>query len=242
MKKYLKYFLLAVFAGLVVYVLKFSPLSYYFFDAEGKKIFMEKFGVYLQHIGPWAPFVFIGCYVLSLVFFIPASVFATLGGILFGNWTGLALNLVAANIGGTLSFFIARYLLRDAAGKILQKGRFKTFDDKVEEHGFSIIIYLRLMFVPFTYLNFAAGLSKMKYRDFFWSTLISVTPGLVVITFLAVAMKKLLLTYRQPADLLRPDIILPMLLFAFSFFIPTIIKHFKKKFYVTKEIEKEVGE
>jgi uncharacterized membrane protein YdjX (TVP38/TMEM64 family) len=242
MKTYFKYLLLLVFIAVVIYILKFSPLSYYFFTPEGKEIFASKFGVYLQKIGPWAPLVFTGAFVLSLVFFIPASLFATLGGVLFGSWTGLALNLTAANIGGTLSFFIARYLLRDAAGKILQKGHFKKFDDKVEEHGFSILIYLRLMFMPFTYLNFAAGLSKMKYRDFFWSTLIGVTPGLVVVTFLAVAVKKLLLTYKQPSDALRPDIIFPVLLFIVSFFIPAIIKHFKKKFYMTKEIEKEVGE
>jgi uncharacterized membrane protein YdjX (TVP38/TMEM64 family) len=242
MKTLFKYLLLAAFFALVVYVLKFSPLSYYFFDPQGKEIFASKFGIYLQKLGPWAPFIFAGCYILSIVLFVPASVFTTLGGLIFGSWLGLLINVVSANIGGILSFLIARYLLRDAAGKILQKGHFKKLDDKVEEHGFSILIYLRLMFVPFTYLSFAAGLSKMKFRDFVTATLIGVIPGLVVVTFLAVAVKKLLLTYKQPSDALRPDIILPVALFVFSFFIPSIIKHFKKKFYVTKEIEKEVGE
>jgi uncharacterized membrane protein YdjX (TVP38/TMEM64 family) len=242
MKTYLKYLLIAVFFALVVYILKFSPLSYYFFDPKGKEIFMDKFGVYLHQIGPWAPFIFMGCYILSIVFFIPASVFTSLGAVLFGGWLGLLLNFVSANIGGVLSFLTARYLLRDAAGKILQKGQFKKLDDKAEEHGFSVIIYLRLMFVPFTYLSFAAGLSKMKFKDFFWATLIGVIPGLVVVTFLAAAVKKLLLTYKQPADVLRPDIIFPVLLFGFSFFIPTLIKNFRNRFYVTKEIEKEVGE
>ena len=242
MKTFFKYLLLLVFFALVVYILKFSPLSYYFFDVKGKEIFAVKFGVYLQKIGPWAPLIFIGCSVMSLVFFLPASIFASMGGILFGSFTGLLLNFIALNIGGSISFVVSRYLLRDAAARFLQKGKFKTFDDKVETHGFSILIYLRLMFMPYTYLNFAAGLSKMKYRDFFWSTLIGVIPGLIVITFLAVAVKKLLLTYKQPSDALRPDIIFPLLLFVFSFFIPTIIKYFREKFYVTKEIEKEVGE
>lgn len=242
MKKFFKYLLLFIFFALVIYILKFSPLSYYFFTAEGKEIFASKFGVYLRQIGPWAPLIFIGAYVLGLVFFIPASIFASLGGVIFGTWTGLLLNIIAANTGGVIAFYIARYLLRDAAKKMLAKGHFKALDDKVEEHGFSILIYLRLMFVPFTYLNFACGLSKMKFRDFFWATFIGVIPGLMVITFLAVAIKKLLLTYNQPSDVLRPDIIFPALLFGFSFFIPTIIKHFKKKFYVTKEIEKEAGE
>ncbi|HRU39790.1 MAG TPA: VTT domain-containing protein, partial [Candidatus Goldiibacteriota bacterium] len=197
--------------------------------------------VYMQKIGPWAPFIFIVCFVLSIIFFIPASVFTSIGGLLFGSWAGLLLNFVAVNIGGVFSFLAARYLLRDAASKILQKGHFKKLDDKVAEHGFSIMIYLRLMFVPFTYLSFASGLSKIKFRDFFWGTLIGVVPGMVVITFLAVAVKKLLVSHAGPADFIRPDIIFPVLLFGFSFFIPSIIKHFKNKFYVTVEPEEETG-
>jgi uncharacterized membrane protein YdjX (TVP38/TMEM64 family) len=240
MKKSLKYLLLAAFVAIVVYILKFSPLSYYFFTEQGKQIFGEHFKTYLGGLGAWAPFIFIGCYTLSVVFFVPATVFTSLGAVVFGNWGGLVLNLIAANIGGALSFLTARYLLRDAAGKLLQKGRFKKLDDAAERHGFSILIYLRLMFVPFTYLNFAAGLSKMKFKDFFWSTFIGIIPGITVVTFLAAAVKKLLVTYKQPSDALRPDIILPLALFAFSFFIPTIIKHFRNKFYVTGEIEKEI--
>jgi uncharacterized membrane protein YdjX (TVP38/TMEM64 family) len=242
MKKSIKYVLLILFAAFIVYILKFSPLSYYFFTDQGKAVFGEKFGLYLAKIGPWAPFIFVGCFALSIIFFIPASVFSTLGGILFVNWFGLILNLIAVNIGGVCSFLAARYMLRDIAGKMLQKGYFKKMDDKVEEHGFSVLIYLRLMFVPFTYLSFAAGLSKMKFKDYFWATFIGVIPGLVVVTFLAAAVKKLFLTYKQPSDALRPDIIFPAILFVFSFFIPSIIKHFRKKFYVTKEMEKEAGE
>lgn len=240
MKNKIKFILFAVFLCFVIYLLKFSPASYYFFTDEGKEIFSQKFQYYLNQIGIWAPFIFIGFFALSIMLFIPASVFTSIGGLIFGHWFGLVVNIIGVIIGGILSFFTSRYMLRDTTAKFLQKGHFKRFDDSVEKHGLSIMIYLRLMFVPFTYLSFAAGLSKIKFRDFLWGTIIGVTPGIIVITFLAVAVKQLIVTYKTPADLLRPDIIIPLILFVFSFFIPPVIKHYKNKFNISDDIEKEV--
>ncbi|MEI7641077.1 MAG: VTT domain-containing protein [bacterium] len=239
MNKIFKYLLLVLFIAAVFYVLKVSPLSEYIFTGGGRKIFMEKFSGYMQTLGIWAPFMFVLIYAVSLIFFVPASVFTSIGGIVFGPWFGLFLNVTGAMIGGTISFFMARYMLREIASKVLQSGHFKKLDDGAAEHGFSIIIYLRLMFVPYTYLNFAIGLSKIKFKDFFWATLIGVIPGLAVITFLMSAVKNLMLTYKTWLDVLRPDILGPLALFIFSFFIPAILKHFKKKFNITKEIEEE---
>jgi len=240
MKKSLRIVLVVVFAAAVIYLLKFSPLSYYLFDNHGREIFMDKFSGYMAKLGPWAPFVFVLLYTLSIIFFIPASVFTSLGAIVFGQWYGMILNIIAANIGGILSFLVARYLLRDFTAKLLQKGRFKSFDDKVAEHGFAIMMYLRLMFIPFTYLNFAAGVSKIDFKSYFWSTFIGVIPGLAVITFFVGAIRDLILHYKQPADILRLDIIIPFLLFAFSFFIPAIVKRLRQKFFITDEFEQEI--
>ena len=232
MKGYHKAVLLVLFAAVVIYALKFSPLSNYLFTQEGREASNAEFKVFIEGLGFWGPFIFVGCYALSLMFFIPASIFTTLGGLIFGSWFGLLLNVIGALLGGTAAFLMSRYLMRGFAAKLLEKGHFKKIDDKAEEHGFSIIVYLRLMFVPYTYLSFAAGLSKIKFADFFWGTLAGVIPGLAVVTFLAVAVKQLFLTYKGLGDLLRPDIIGPLLLFGVSFTIPSIVKHFKKKFYV----------
>ena len=237
MKKTIKYVVAACFLAAVIYVLKFSPMAYYIFDGHGRNVFMEKFEVYMLSLGALAPVIFILFYSVSVLFFIPASIPTAIGGLVFGEWMGLLYNVTGAMIGGSMSFFLARYLLRDFAIKLLTIGHFKALDDKVEEHGFSIMVYLRLLFVPFTYLSFASGLSKIRFSQFFWGTLTGVIPGLAVVTFFVTAMKQLLLTYKSPVDFLRFNIIFPVALFIFSFFVPSIIKHYKKKFNVTKEIE-----
>jgi len=242
MKNLIKLFLFFIFLGIVIYILEFSPFSKYFFTDEGRSLLQEKFQYYTQKIGIWGVFVFMGCYALSIMLFVPASVFTSIGGVIFGNWLGLLINFISAIIGGVLSFFTARYLLRDIVAKILQHRHFKKFDDKIAEHGFSVILYMRLMFVPFTYLSFAAGISKIDFKSFFLGTLFGVAPGILVVTFLAAAVKQLIITYKSPLDLLRPDIVLPIALFIFSFFIPPIIKHFRNKFYISGELEKEIEE
>ncbi len=240
MKNLIKIVIFLIFFSIVIYILNFSPYSYYFFTEKGRIILQEKFQYYTQKIGIWGIFVFIGFYAISIMLFVPASVFTSIGGFIFGNWLGFLINYISALIGGVLSFFISRYLLRDFAAKILQHRHFKKFDDKIEEHGFSIILYMRLMFIPFTYLSFAAGISKISFKSFFWGTVFGVGPGILVITFLAAAIKQLVLTYKSPIDLLRPDIIFPVALFIFSFFIPKIIKHYKEKFHISNDLEKDI--
>jgi uncharacterized membrane protein YdjX (TVP38/TMEM64 family) len=239
MKTLLKLALFFIFVSVIVYVMKFSPWSAYFYTDAGRLELQKEFTRTYNELGSWAGVIFAGIYALSVLLFIPASVFTSIGGVVFGKWQGLLLNLIGANVGGVISFFAARYLLREIVSKILKGKHFKKFDDKIETHGFSIILYMRLLFVPFTYLSFAAGLSKIKFRDFFWSTFLGIIPGIAVVTFLADAVKRAVKNYSSPADLLTVDILLPVALFIFSFFIPPLIKHFKKKFFVTAEIEKE---
>ncbi|MCE5301396.1 MAG: VTT domain-containing protein [Spirochaetia bacterium] len=241
MKNYIKIALTVIFITAVVCVLKFTPLSYYFFDPAGREMFVVKFEAFMDNAGPWAPVLFVLFYAATVICFLPASLATSIGGLVFGKWYGLLLNVTAAMIGGSISFLTARYLLRDTAAKLLEAGHFKKLDDRAGEHGFSVIVYLRLLFVPFTYLNYAAGISKIKFSDFAWGTLAGVVPGLLVVTFFASAIKELMLTYKSPLDLIQFNVIFPLALFIFSFFIPVIVKRFRKRFYVTKNIEKEVG-
>lgn len=192
----------------------------------------------MKAVGVWrAPFIFLGFYAACVMLFIPASVPTSIGGLVFGNWYGLALNFTGAMLGGAISFILAKYLLRDMVSGILKAGHFKKLDESAEEHGFSIIVYMRLLFVPFTYLSFAAGISKIKLSQFFWGTVVGSLPGLLVVTFLVTALKKIFLTYKTPADLLRFDIVFPILIFILSFFIPPLVRRLRRKFDIVKEPE-----
>ncbi len=81
MKKELKAVLFVIFIGVVIYFLKFSPLADYLWTEEGRDAFGKTFNAYMDGLGVWAPLMFILFYALSVILFVPASVFTTLGGI-----------------------------------------------------------------------------------------------------------------------------------------------------------------
>ncbi|RMG65179.1 MAG: TVP38/TMEM64 family protein, partial [Calditrichaeota bacterium] len=58
------------------------------------------------------------------------------------------------------------------------KGRIKQFDEKIEKNGFKIILFMRLIpLFQYDAVNFGAGLSKVKFRDYFFATLLGMAPG-----------------------------------------------------------------
>ena len=100
-------------------------------------ISVEALELWLGQLGWIAPLVFIACYAIATVFFMPGTLFTLAGGVLFGPVFGTLYNLIGATLGATLAFLTARYLASDwatrHAGKCLQK-----LVDGVENEGWQI--------------------------------------------------------------------------------------------------------
>jgi len=91
-----------------------------------------------------------------------------------------------------------------------------------------VIFYLRIFWFPFIVLNYAAGATRIRFRDYFLGSTLGLLPAVLLSTYFFGAMKEALATYRRPADLLTFDLLTPVLLLAFSFFLPALIKRFRK--------------
>ncbi len=136
----------------------------------------------------WSPLVFIPLYAFGVAFGMPGTIPTLAGGAIFGVARGMLFNTIGANLGALFAFLVARYLGRDFVAKIL-KGKAALLDEKIGEHGFGAILYLRLIpLVPFNALNFGAGLSKVSLRDYVLGTLIGMIPGTLVYTYFADAL------------------------------------------------------
>jgi uncharacterized membrane protein YdjX (TVP38/TMEM64 family) len=84
--------------------------------------------------------------------------------------------VVGATIGALVAFLTARFAGREFVARML-RGRVAAWDDGLARNGFLFVLYSRLLYVPFTYYNFAAGLTKVSLRDFFWGTFLGMIPG-----------------------------------------------------------------
>jgi uncharacterized membrane protein YdjX (TVP38/TMEM64 family) len=134
----------------------------------------------IDFFGWWGGVVFVVGYgILSLVP-IPKSVVSIAAGLVWGFWLGTVLVTVASAIGAGLAFLIGRALGQDLVERIIG-GRLRRIDDALSRKGLRAVIVLRLIPVlPFTVVNYGAGLTEVTTRDYALGTLIGMLPGTVV--------------------------------------------------------------
>lgn len=142
---------------------------------------------WVQGAGIAAPLLFMLIYAFATVLFLPGSVLTLAGGALFGPVLGTFYNLTGATLGAALAFLIARYLASDwVAGKA--GGRVKQLIDGVENEGWRFVAFVRLVpLFPFNLLNYALGLTRLKFSHYLTATYVFMLPGAIAYTYLGYA-------------------------------------------------------
>ena len=222
----LKIAVFLLIAGIVGYMLFLTPLGSLFLSAGGRKVLVANIDQLVRSAGMFAPLAFVLLYAIG-VLALPATPFTAAGALIFGKYLGTVCNVIGAVAGASASFLLGRYLLRDFAEQFL-RGKLADLDRKAGEHGFSIIFYLRIFWFPFIVLNYGAGATRIRFADYFWGTFLGILPAIAIVSFFFGNLREIVATYRGPADLLQPDILVPAGLLALSFLLPGIVKRIRK--------------
>jgi uncharacterized membrane protein YdjX (TVP38/TMEM64 family) len=185
----------------------------------------EKLGAWLATAGLWAPLAFILFYAVGVCLFLPGTLLTALGAAIFGAYWGFLYVWVGAMLGAAGGFLIGRYLGREFAASLIGD-RLKKYDDTIERNGFAIVLYLRLVYFPFTAMNFGMGLTKVRFRDYLWGTGLGILAGTFIFTFFIGTVKEVWAS-GQWANLLSWKVFFSLGLFVFSLFIPRIINKLK---------------
>lgn len=186
---------------------------------------VERLGAGLAAAGIWAPLAFILIYAVGVCLFIPGTLLTALGAAIFGPYWGFLYVWVAAMLGAAGAFLIGRYLGREFAASLIGD-RLQKYDDAIERNGFATVLYLRLVYFPFTLMNFGMGLTKVRCRDYLWGTGLGILTGTFIFTFFVGTIKEVWAS-GQWANLLSWKVFFSLGLFAFSLFIPKIINKLK---------------
>lgn len=208
---------LVVFIVTAIAIARFTSLKE-FLTAESLRNLLET-------AGPWAPVAYIGAYVAGVCFFMPGTLLATVGAAIFGPYYGFLYVWVGAIIGATLAFFIGRYLGRDFAASLIGDN-LRKYDEAIERNGFATVLYLRLVYFPFTPMNFGMGLTRVRFRDYFSGTALGIIVGTFIFTFFVGTIKEVW-SSGQWAGLLSWKVWFSVGLFVFSFFIPKIVERLR---------------
>ncbi len=137
-------------------------------------VYYEMLRNWLDGLGWLGPFAFILIYILFSLAGLPGSLLMLLAGPLFGSVVGVITVSIGSTLGAAICFLIARYFARSTVEKWASK--YETFNrlDKIsEEQGMWFVAILRLVWIiPYNFLNYALGLTKVKFRTYvFWSWL-----------------------------------------------------------------------
>lgn len=142
------------------------------------------FAAWVDELGVWGPVAFIGGYALATVAFVPGSLLTLAAGAIFGLVEGTLIVFVAATLGASAAFLVARYLARSAVERRLQDApRFSAIDRAISIDGRRIVFLLRLSPVfPFNLLNYALGLTRVGFRDYLVASL-GMIPGTILYVY-----------------------------------------------------------
>lgn len=133
--------------------------------------------------GPWAPLVYVLGYVLLKLLFVPALPLTLIGVVVFGLVPGALYAWLAANLGATLAFLVARHGARDVVARWARGHRHVArIDRAVRAHGWRILAVTRLLPIfPFTLQNFAYGVTSIRFATYALVTAVCSLPGTAAI-------------------------------------------------------------
>ncbi len=218
-KAVMKAIILLFFIVAAIFLVRFTPIKNY--------LTAEALGRFLDSAGFWAPIIFIFIYAAGVCFFLPGTLLTGLGGAIFGAYWGFLWVWLGAMAGASAAFFIGRTLGREFASSLIGD-KLKKYDDGIERNGFATVLYLRLVYFPFTPMNFGMGLTKVHFKDYLIGTGLGIIVGTFIFTFFIGTLKDVW-TSGNWAELISFKVFFSIALFIFSFFIPKIIKKIKRE-------------
>ena len=129
--------------------------------------------------GAWGPLVYVVLHVLLTLVPVSKNLLATVAGALFGMAGGIALSWVASMVSAVVGFLIARRLGRETVAQMTGP-RIDRVEDVLQQQGLIAVVVARLTPVlPFTVVNYGAGVSAISRRDYVLGTAVGVLPGTV---------------------------------------------------------------
>jgi len=131
----------------------------------------------VRRVGFFAPLVFIVVYAAASLFFVPKNLMSIAAGGVFGMVPAMLFVLAGATIGSVIAFIGARKVGRSLVERLAGR-HISRLDTQIGEKPFVSILIARLIpVVPFTLLNYAAGLSAVSFMAYLGATILGMLPG-----------------------------------------------------------------
>ena len=137
--------------------------------------------------------LFIALYLIATVLVIPGTILTLAAGFTFGVPVGAMLVSAGSLAGACAAFVVGRFFARDwVAGRIATWRTFDALDKAAGRTGFTIVLLTRLSpLFPFNLLNYAFGLTAVRFRDYLFASWIGMAPAIVLYVYIGSAAQSL---------------------------------------------------
>ena len=150
---------------------------------------ITQFQTWVRGIGPLGYVVYVLAYAVCCVLIVPALALTLGAGAIFGFVAGSLVVIVGATIGATLAFILARTVLRHRVERMTaNNAKFRALDRAITREGTKILWLVRLSgFPPFTWVNYAFGLTGVRLAPYVLITFLGIIPGTLAFTYAGAA-------------------------------------------------------
>jgi uncharacterized membrane protein YdjX (TVP38/TMEM64 family) len=135
--------------------------------------------------GAWAPALFVVLQVLITIPPVPRTIFTLAAGLLFGSVVGVAIAVSATALSAVVAFWLVRLTGDAFMERFADRGPVVWTRQRLDRSGLLAVTSLRLIpALPFSVLNYAAGLSGVRFTPFLLGTMLGTAPGTIALVIL----------------------------------------------------------
>jgi uncharacterized membrane protein YdjX (TVP38/TMEM64 family) len=147
---------------------------------------------YVKSMGYWGVGISIGIMVLHSFVPFPAEFVAVSNGMVFGPVWGTVITWFGAMIGAFLAFGLTRKFGQPFVRKMVPQKKAQAIDRWVARHGAETLFISRFLpIISFNLINYAAGLTKISWGTFAWTTGVGILPMTILMVVMGDQINKL---------------------------------------------------
>lgn len=172
----MKFSLLLFWLALIVLAAIFLPIEEILYGIQD----------WSRQAGPTAVVALTALFAVWLVCSMPTSPYMLLAGFLFGAGKGFAVIWIGGLFGSALAFLLGRTIARDWIERRMKRQPFFiALDRAIGRKGFLVVFLSRMVMVfPYPLLNYALGLTSVRFRDYLLGTNLGMALPMLLMVFL----------------------------------------------------------
>lgn len=163
----------------IIFVWRWSPLAEYV-----RPEVLAEWGQSLRSVW-WGYPAWIGVFLASGLIVFPVTVLITASALIFGGVPGFAVAYTGSLVSAAAGYLVGDLLGRQRMGLLVRGGRLEIASQALARRGILSVAAIRqLPVAPYSVVNFAAGVSHIRFWDYLIGTAIGILPWVLALTLL----------------------------------------------------------